>query len=66
MKKTYLVKINYYGEVHSFYTTAISEPHAVLNATNRLAKRVKCSLHYVRNHLYSGGNKITTIEAPKP
>ena len=47
-KKTFEVKINWFGEVHTFFTKADSEDTAFLNATYRLAYLTGCNIMYVR------------------
>lgn len=64
-KKTFLVKLNYYGEVHSFYTTSTTPTKALGNAMNRLAKKMKVSIYYINNYLLNK-DKHFVIEAKRP
>lgn len=61
-KRTFLVKINWFGEVHKFYTTTQDAKSAFRNALNRLAKKVGYPLISVQQHL-SEGDKVKIFEA---
>ena len=49
MKKLYLVRMNWFGEVHEFWTRADREYEALHNAYTKLAEKVGYSNYHVRN-----------------
>jgi hypothetical protein len=58
MKTTYKVTVNWYGELHSFYTTTTSQVCALVNTANKLGKKLGVSGKVIYNHI-SQGNKAT-------
>ena len=53
--------LNYFGEVHEFFTFATSNFLAEKNIINRFAKGKGLSVYQVRQHLLSG-DKIKIVE----
>ena len=45
---THIIKLNWYGEVHTFYTNSTTDLKALGNAISQLAKRLKVSRNYVK------------------
>jgi hypothetical protein len=54
MINLYLVKLNWYGEVHEFYSHGNSELQAKYYAIKKLTKKTDYTFKYVRD--YFGGN----------
>lgn len=61
-KKSYNVKLNWFGEVHEFFTKADSSNAALYNATWRLAYITGCSVTYVRKKIFDGSDSYKVIE----
>jgi len=53
----YRVTLNWYGEVHTFWTSTDKESRAEFNAMDRLARKVQMSRYYVRQYFY-GRDKV--------
>ena len=47
-KKKYKITLNWYGEVHTIYTSSSTEQRALNNATTRLAATLGMSRAYVK------------------
>ena len=47
-KKKYLVTLNWYGEIHTLYTSSSTEQKALTNAICQLAKKISYDLAYVK------------------
>jgi hypothetical protein len=48
MKTKYLVRLNWYGEVHNVYTSSTSRNGALLNAFRQLAKRTGMNKGFIK------------------
>uniref|UniRef100_A0A6M3IIY8 Uncharacterized protein n=1 Tax=viral metagenome TaxID=1070528 RepID=A0A6M3IIY8_9ZZZZ len=47
-KFTHIVKLNWCGELHTFYTSSTTDLKALGNAVTQLAKHLKVSRNYVK------------------
>jgi len=54
LKSRYKVTLNWYGELHTFYTNSGSTSKAKANAISRLAKKLGKSRYIVRQYYNSG------------
>ena len=57
-KPTYEIRLNWYGVVHIFYQTTLSEEMALSLAITELAKEVKRTRSSVCNYIYSGDRRL--------
>jgi hypothetical protein len=63
MEKTlFKVKLNWQGEIHTFYRFGVSATQALRYAICQLAREVEYDARYVRNHVMSGNRYSVTIE----
>ena len=53
----YKVTLNYMGEVHIFYTSAVNSGKAVLNAVSKLSNKLSKSKYYLRNYILDGKDR---------
>lgn len=60
MKKLYHIKMNWFGEVHEFWTRSDRDYGALHNAYVKLARRIGYNTYYVRSNV-----KHYTIEEIK-
>ena len=60
-KNLYKVTLNWYGEVHTLYTSSTTDLKALNNAISQLAKRLKVSRWRVKMY-YIGGKDNYKIE----
>ena len=60
-KNLYIVTLNWYGEIHTLYTSSSSDLKALGNAVSQLAKRLKVSRWKVKMY-YLGGKDNFKIE----
>jgi len=47
---THKVVLNWYGELHTFYTNSVSDSRALHNAVTRLASKLQVSRYRIRQY----------------
>lgn len=55
--QTYKVTLNWYGEIHTFYTSSTTKRKALSNAMIQLAKELVRSNYSVRQYFNDGKDK---------
>jgi hypothetical protein len=62
MKTKYLVRLNWYGEVHNVYTSSTSENGALLNAFQQLARKTGMSKGFIKLHFRGDKDNFKVTE----